>query len=282
MNLGSVGVGPIGWAVIGVLLTVAAAAAQLARHPVASARRPALEAVVRFVPRRLDQAAARLRARLDVSTLALAAGAAGLLLIGALAVGFTAVLDDVLEGEGFAQLDNPAAHWLATHRELWLTRVLLALTRAGNADAQTLWLALVCAMAALAARTWAPVLIGAAGGLGISLVILVAKSLVGRQRPPLPYAVMPVQGFSFPSGHATGAAAVGLLSAWMLCHWVIHRWPAQVAVWTSTVVMIALIGFSRCYLGVHFVTDVLAGWLLGAGWAAAVILVASWWAGAKR
>jgi undecaprenyl-diphosphatase len=48
-------------------------------------------------------------------------------------------------------------------------------------------------------------------------------------------------------------------------------------VWAVTVVVIALIGFSRPYLGVHFVTDVLAGWLLGAGWATAVILAASWW-----
>ena len=68
-----------------------------------------------------------------------------------------------------------------------------------------------------------------------------------------------------------------MLSAWMLCRWVVHRWAVQVGVWAVTVVVIGLIGFSRPYLGVHFVTDVLAGWLLGAGWATAVIVAASWW-----
>ena len=75
----------------------------------------------------------------------------------------------------------------------------------------------------------------------------------------------------------TGAAAIGLLTAWVLCRWVVRQWPAQVAVWAAAVAMIGLIGFSRCYLGVHFVTDVLAGWLLGAAWAGTVILIGSWW-----
>jgi membrane-associated phospholipid phosphatase len=150
-------------------------------------------------------------------------------------------------------------------------------TRLGNTDAQTIWLVLVCVVAAASARSWAPVVVGVVGGGGIGVVIVIAKRLVGRQRPALPYAVMHVDGFSFPSGHATGAAAVGLLGAWMLSRWVIRPWPTRVAVWAATVAMIGLIGFSRCYLGVHFVTDVLAGWLLGAGWAGSVILLASWW-----
>ena len=211
----------------------------------------------------------------------MAAGVAGLFVVGALAVGFTALLDDVLEGEGIAQFDDPISSWLAGHREVWLTKVLLGVTRLGNVDAQTVWLVLVCAVSAVWARTWVPVLVGVAGGGGIALVIVAAKELVGRQRPALPYAVMPVDGFSFPSGHATGAAAVGLLGAWMLCRWVVRRWAAQVAVWATTISMIGLIGFSRCYLGVHFVTDVLAGWLLGAAWAGSVILLASWWSRAK-
>jgi undecaprenyl-diphosphatase len=67
----------------------------------------------------------------------------------------------------------------------------------------------------------------------------------------------------------------------MLCRWVIRQWAVQVAVWAATVTAIALIGFSRLYLGVHFLTDVLAGWLLGAGWAVTVILATSWWSRAQ-
>jgi len=277
MNVGLAGIGPVGWGVVVFLVVLAMVSVGLARNPLDWSRLRFVERVLRFIPGRLDAAAARLRTRLGISGAAMAAGVAGVLLVGALAVGFTALLDDVLEGEGFAQFDNSIAHWLAGHREVWLTKVLLGVTRLGNTDAQTVWLVLVCVVAAALARSWVPVVVGVAGGGGIAVVIVIAKTLVGRQRPALPYAVMPVNGFSFPSGHATGAAAVGLLGAWMLCRWAVRRWPAQVAVWAATIGMIGLIGFSRCYLGVHFVTDVLAGWLLGAAWAGSVILLASWW-----
>ena len=271
------GIGPIGWGVAALLVMLAVVSAWVAHHRLDWKRLPLVGAVTRFVPTRLDAAAARLRARLGNRGVAMVAGGVGLLVVGALAVGFTALLDDVLDGEGFAQFDDPIAQWLAGHREPLLTKVLLGVSRVGNTDAQTVWLVLVCVSAAVLARSWVPVVVGVVGGGGIGAVIVIAKTLVGRQRPPLPDAVMQVDGFSFPSGHATGAAAIGLLGAWMLCRWVVRQWPAQVAVWAATIAMIGLIGFSRCYLGVHFVTDVLAGWLLGAGWAGAVILLASWW-----
>ncbi len=222
------------------------------------------------------------RTQLSIGGVALVGLLAGLAVVGLMGIGFTALLDDVLEGEGVARFDQPAAAWLAAHREVWLTRGLLTVTRMGNTDAQTLWVLLVCVLAAVIARSWLPVAVGAASGAGIGLVIVAAKHLVGRQRPALPFAVMPVDGFSFPSGHATGAAAVGVVGAWMLCRWVVHRRAARVAVWVVTLTSVSVIGFSRIYLGVHFVTDVLAGWMLGAAWAASVIVIASWWSGTRR
>lgn len=219
--------------------------------------------------------AARKRLGRDVSTAAILLS--GLMAVLAFAVGFSALLDDALEGDGFALIDEPAAQWLANHREGWLNTSLTAVTHLGDAITQALWLALVCAVAAWRARSWLPAVIGAVGGVGIAVIIATAKTLVSRQRPDPPFALVHSHGFSFPSGHAAGAAAVGLLSAWMLCRWVVHTWAAQVAVWTLTLTTVALIGFSRPYLGVHFVTDVLAGWLLGAAWAGAVINVTAWW-----
>ena len=49
------------------------------------------------------------------------------------------------------------------------------------------------------------------------------------------------------------------------------------AVWSIAIGVTGAVGFSRVYLGVHYVSDVLAGWLLGAAWAGTVILVGSWW-----
>ena len=286
---GQAGFGPVSWGVVGCLLALMAAAVWVARHPVSG---PLLVARIRdaaqfdrlqrLFSERASAAAATLRSRLRLEEVAGAALLASLAAVVLLAVGFTALLDDVLEGEGVATIDQPAARWLAEHRDLWLTRVLTVLTEVGGPAGQTAWVVLVSALAARRARSWLPVALGVVGGGGIAVVVATAKVLVGRDRPAEPFAVIPEHGYSFPSGHATGGAAVGLLCAWMLCRWVVRAWAAQVTVWAATIATIGLVGFSRVYLGVHYVTDVLAGWLLGAAWAGAVILVASWWSSAQR
>ena len=281
-------IGPIGVGVIAWLAVLLGTAVVIARHPPTLRNAHDLATIPVIGPPlergwdRLRPLTAPLRARLGVNGLALVVLLLGLGAVVAMALGFTALLDNVLDGEGLVRFDDGAARWLAAHRELWLTQILLVITRIGNTGAQTACMALVCVLAVIRGRSRLPIVVGLIGGLGIALVIVVAKHLVGRPRPPQPYALLSPNGLSFPSGHATGAAAVGLLCAWMLCRWVVRRWPNQVAVWAVTSGLVSMIGFSRPYLGVHFVTDVLAGWLLGAAWAGSVILLASWWLDSSR
>jgi len=68
----------------------------------------------------------------------------------------------------------------------------------------------------------------------------------------------------------------------MLTRWLIASWTGRVIAWTVAIGFAALIGFSRVYLGVHYVSDVVAGWLLGATWAVIVMLVGSWWDNTRR
>ena len=270
-SIGVVGFGLLAW-----LGFVVGAAVWLARSPRSHGR------VARVVSTGFGTVGASLRRWVGVEATALIGLILGLGMAMLLGLGSTVVLEDVLDGEGWAQLDEPAAHWLAANREPWLTGALLVVTRMGDPARQAMWMVAVCVVATVCSRSFLPAVVGAAGGGGISLVILTAKHLVGRERPHPPSAVLSVDGFSFPSGHAAGAAAVGTICAWMVCRWVVHRWSAQVAVWAVTIAVVMAIGFSRAYLGVHYVTDVLAGWLVGTAWAAAVIVVASWWVSARH
>lgn len=100
--------------------------------------------------------------------------------------------------------------------------------------------------------------------LGAGLLDTVTKSLVGRARPSVGVALSHAQGSSFPSGHAmTSCVALGLLA--FLVWQRLPRRPA-VTVALGAALTAAAVGFSRLALGVHYLSDVLGAWLLGAAW----------------
>jgi len=206
----------------------------------------------------------------------------GLAVVVSLAVGFTEVLDDVLEGDGIAGIDRPITSWLASHRDLWLTDTLRVVTHAGGPLLLAAFALPISVAAAWRCRSWRPVALALVCGGGIPLVLFTAKALVGRERPPVPFALVDADGYSFPSGHATGTAAITVITAWMLTRWLIPWWTGRVVVWTVAIGSVFLIGFSRVYLGVHYVSDVLAGWMLGIAWAGVVMLAGFWWDSTTR
>jgi membrane-associated phospholipid phosphatase len=163
-----------------------------------------------------------------------------------------------------------------------LTAALRMVTEAGGAVPLAALAALTCAAVVWRRRSWPPVALAVAGVGGVALVIVTAKALVIRDRPHISFAVIAEDGYSFPSGHATGTAAIALLSAWMLTRWLITSWTGRVVAWTLALGLAAVIGFSRVYLGVHYVSDVVAGWLVGMTWAGIVMLVGSWWDNTRR
>jgi len=183
----------------------------------------------------------------------------------------------VLEGDGIACVDRPAAEWLGTHRDPWLTTALLVVTAAGGPAGLAALALVTSAAVALRRRSWQPIVLSLVGAVGMLLMVLTTKLLVVRDRPPIPFAVVTEKGFSFPSGHAAGTAAVALLSAWMLTRYLITWWTPQVVVWTVAIGFTGVVGLSRIYLGVHYASDVVAGWLLGTAWAGGVMLVGRWW-----
>lgn len=105
-------------------------------------------------------------------------------------------------------------------------------------------------------------------GAGSSLLNTVVKSSVDRLRPVLTDPVALEPGLSFPSGHAQ-AAVVGYAVLLLVFLPMLHGVWRGLAV-TSAVFMVLAIGFSRIALGVHYLSDVIGGFILGAAWVAAM------------
>jgi undecaprenyl-diphosphatase len=107
------------------------------------------------------------------------------------------------------------------------------------------------------------------GGTAFSQLL---KALYDRPRPDLVEHLAAIQTASFPSGHATMATIVYLTLAAMIVR-LVEGHTLRVYVMVVAVVLSAVVGVSRVYLGVHWPTDVMAGWALGAAWAACSWLV---------
>jgi undecaprenyl-diphosphatase len=122
-----------------------------------------------------------------------------------------------------------------------------------------------------------PVLVGAgatalllvvqAATVGASLLISGFKRLYGRVRPPAAERLMTESNPALPSGHALGSIVVlGVLAAVVVL--VTHRAVLRIGALAAGALGVVVIGVSRLYLGVHWLTDVVTGWLLGGAWLA--------------
>lgn len=100
------------------------------------------------------------------------------------------------------------------------------------------------------------------GSLGINLL---AKDHFARFRPDLWLSIAPETTYSFPSGHAMGSVTLGVALT-VLCWHSRWRWP----VLALSAAFVLLVGMSRVYLGVHYPSDILAGWAAGTAWVVAM------------
>jgi undecaprenyl-diphosphatase len=119
-----------------------------------------------------------------------------------------------------------------------------------------------------------------AATIGGALVGLGLKEFMGRERPPLIFHLVYVETLSFPSGHSMMSAVVYLTQAALLAR-IQQKKSIRIYMISIALSLTFLIGISRIYLGVHYPTDVLAGWSLGIAWASFCWFIA-WYIQAKR
>lgn len=157
----------------------------------------------------------------------------------------------------------------------WLQQAMLDFTALGGSAVLTL-LTILSVGLLLAQRKWrrAAFLVGAISGGGILNAAL--KIGFARERPDLVAHLVKVHDLSFPSGHAMNSAVVYLTLGVLLAR-AENGVRVKAYLLGGAVLLTLLVGCSRVYLGVHYPTDVLAGWTVGAAWATLCWLVAEWW-----
>jgi len=152
----------------------------------------------------------------------------------------------------------------------WFRAAMLDVTAIGGVTVLVLMVALVAGFLAIG-RHWLTLGLVLGGTISGSLVVTVVKNIIGRARPTIVDHLVNVSSLSFPSGHAANSAIVYLTMATLLSQLVEGR-AARTYLFAAAALIVALIGASRIYLGVHWPSDVLAGWAFGTLWAVA------WWA----
>lgn len=189
---------------------------------------------------------------------------AGLLWLGAcllILLGLAHLADEVVEQEAFF-FDEAILLWINQFASPTLDRVMLAITRLGNPGTV---IPLACmGFSWLWWRRQQPIAIAFAitcvGGAVLSSGL---KLLFGKTRPALWPQLITETTYSFPSGHALGSMVLYGFSAYLLA----QRFPQRnQLIYGLAVLLIGGIGVSRLYLGVHWPTDVLAGYGIGFLW----------------
>ena len=151
----------------------------------------------------------------------------------------------------------------------WLRFAAVDVTALGGVTVLTLVVLAVTALL-LAQRLWLTALTTLAACWSVSWMVELAKWEIARPRPTIVSHLVEAEHASFPSGHAAGSAAIYLTLA-ALASQVMPDRRARRTLLVMAMLLVGMIGCSRVYLGVHWPSDVLAGWSFGTVWALA------WW-----
>ena len=195
----------------------------------------------------------------------------GLAVTLSLALVFGEVYESVTEADGVAGLDDPVLAAAKSARSPALDMATTAYTNIGGTVGMPIIAVGIMIFLATKRRSWTPVILMLAAGLGSLVITILGKPLFGRARPDLVDAIPPYEhSASFPSGHSLNSIVIAGIVAYLI---ILRLKTAKARV--ITVLLAAAfaftMGLSRVYLGHHWLTDVLAAWAIGIAWLTLVI-----------
>jgi membrane-associated phospholipid phosphatase len=184
----------------------------------------------------------------------------------ALFAAYAGVVDAVADPAPLAAVDGPVLRWMIDHRTAPLDPIMVEISKLGGTAGMTVLTVLAVGVLVWKSRYRDAVVVAVAGAVAGPLVNGF-KHLYARERPPAATQLVLEPTYALPSGHAlSSTVVVGILA--VVTVRALHSTARRVLVVSGAVIVVVAIGVSRLYLGVHWLTDVLAGWSLGGAWLA--------------
>lgn len=223
-------------------------------------RRPRVNALrLRFAPQ-----LAFIQARLSPHNyLGLQLTIGALILIGASWL-FGGIAEDVVTGDPLTIVDLHVAQWFNAHSTPLLTQAMLAITHAHDPVPVTTAVVLIAVYLAWKKDWYWLLCLGVTVPLGMLLNVFM-KYAFHRARPSVDNPLLVLTTYSFPSGHVAGATlCYGVVAAMLVSR--ISAWRWRVLLVLAAITMVVLVALTRIYLGVHYLSDVLAASAEGVAW----------------
>jgi undecaprenyl-diphosphatase len=191
------------------------------------------------------------------------------------AYAFGALAEDVVTGASITLVDVRLAHWFHAHATPGFTREMLFVTHADGLVGTSIMATLLALwFRRRALNDWVlATFIAVPGGMLLNVAL---KHAFRRARPHFDDPLLSIATYSFPSGHTAAATVFWGLLACFLATRLRTRW-VRVLVLAGAAAMVALVALSRMYLGVHYLSDVLAAAAEGCAWRATCFTALGAW-----
>jgi membrane-associated phospholipid phosphatase len=188
----------------------------------------------------------------------------GSVIVGIFVYYFLSIVKDIIGQDVLVQADLRIVNLVQIFHTPALNKIMLFITYLGNWQAVFLGV-LIVSFILVSLKLWRQLIVLLSSVIGGQIFVWIVKNIVARPRPPLANSLLPLQDYSFPSGHSFIVFSFYGLITYFAFRYVQNK-LLKIFLVTVGMVGVMSIGFSRIYLGVHWASDVLASFAIGSAW----------------